>query len=139
MSYFIANSKIGFTTYTPLSFEFATSWEQCSKFKGTEYLLTNLFIKCHKIFWCFLIMEVLEILHMWRRFHIAKILRCGLAYNAWWVPNTTWFWERMNLIKCVYKSTLITRGFVGRSPWAPCGCIRTSGPMGDHVMNCHGT
>ena len=30
-------------------------------------------------------MYVLEILHIWVRFHIAKILGCALANNAWWV------------------------------------------------------
>ena len=44
-------------------------------------------------------------------------------------PNTIWFWERVNFIKCVYKSTVITCGFVGSNPLVPRKCVHTSGPM----------
>ena len=49
-------------------------------------------------------------------------------------PNTIWFWERVNLIKCICISTLITRGFVGPSPQVPCGHIHTSGPTSHRVI-----
>ena len=49
-----------------------------------------------------------------RRSHSNKIVDCGLAYILGEL-NTVWFWETINLTKCICKSTLLTREFVGPS------------------------
>ena len=69
--------------------------------------------------------NMLEILHMWVKFHIFD-------YNTWWlnllIPYD--FGKEWNSSCFVCKSTLITRGFVGLSPRVPHGCVLTSGRMG---------
>lgn len=51
--------------------------------------------------------------------------------------NIIWFWERVNLIKCVCKSTLITREFVGPSAWFSMDVFTRLDLDGDYITIFH--
>ena len=81
---------------------------------------------------------VLELLHMWDK--IPHRLNSGLLtciYIGWAnLLTTIWFWETMNLTKCMCNSTLLTRRFVGPNPWMV--HVQKRGTRWDYMMDCHG-
>ena len=83
---------------------------------------------------------MLKVLHIWERSHITKIIGSGFAYNAWSVISIIPYdfgKKKVNIIKCVCKSMLITHRFVSQSIWVPRGDVHMSGPTGDYVTNWH--
>ena len=79
---------------------------------------------------------MLEILHMWERSHIIKIVSCGLA---WWVILLILYdfgklWTSSN-VYASQRSLLV--GLWARAQGCPIGVSTRMGLWGDYVTNCH--